>query len=68
MSDFRSSGRNIPNIDWGRGLPSPPSTLDREGRMLSTGTRGAGDDGAAAHGPIQAEGAVAARGRAQRLD
>jgi len=36
--------------------------------MLSTGTNGAGDDGAAAHGPVQAEGAVAARGRAQRLD
>jgi len=36
--------------------------------MLSTGTRGAGDDGAAAHDPVQAEGAVAAWGRAQRLD
>ena len=42
----------MPNIDWGRGLPSPPSTLDREGRMLSTGTRGEGDDGAAAHSPV----------------
>ena len=58
----------MPNIDWGRGLPSPPSTLDREGRMLLTGARGVGDGKAAAHGPAQAKGAVVAPRRGARLD